>query len=81
MRTWQRFFKKIKRKPLEIFPKFVYWLEVPSKHLWIELDIVHIATAGSLVAVDSLDPIFDDLFTPFGDNDRCFACNVDSAVF
>ena len=34
----------------------------------MELDIVHIATAVVLAAADSLDSIFDDLFTPFDDN-------------
>ena len=40
----------------------------------MELDIGHIAIASSLAAVDSLEPIFDDLFTPFS-NGRC---NLDS---
>ena len=44
----------------------------------MELDIVHIATTVSLAAIDLFDPIFKDLFTLFGNNDRYFACNVDS---
>ena len=43
----------------------------------MELDIVHIANTGSWAAVNSLNPIFDDFFTPIGDNSRYFACNVD----
>ena len=35
----------------------------------MELDIIHIATAVSAGAVDSLDPFFNDLLTPFGGND------------
>ena len=45
------------------------------------LGTVHIVTAGSSIAVDSLDPIFDDLFIPFGDNDCYFTCNVDFEFF
>ena len=44
----------------------------------MELDIVHIVFADSLAAVDSLKSIYDDMFTSFHDNDRYFACNVDS---
>ena len=53
------------------------------KHLYfyMEHDIVHTATVGSSATVDSLDPIIDDLFTPFGGNDRYFACNVSSEFF
>ena len=47
----------------------------------MELDIVHIATTVSLAAIDLFDPIFKDLFTLFGDNNRYFACNVDSEFF
>ena len=47
----------------------------------MQLDIVHIGTAGSWAAIDSLATIFDDLFTPFGGNDRYFACNVGSEFF
>ena len=44
----------------------------------MELDIVHIATAVSSEVVDSLDHFFNDLFTPFGGNDRYFTFNVGS---
>ena len=44
----------------------------------MELDIVHIATAYLSATVDSLDLIFNDLFTSFDGNERYFACNVDS---
>ena len=47
----------------------------------MQLDIVHKVTAGSLAAVDCLDPTFDELYTPFLDNDSYFACNVDSEFF
>ena len=66
------FFLLIKRKPLEIFLKIFYRLEVQSKHLFMELVIVHTATADSSAAVVSLDPICDDVFTLVGGNDRYF---------
>ena len=47
----------------------------------MQLDIVQIAAADSLATVDSLDLIFEDLFTVFGDNNRYFECNVDSEFF
>ena len=47
----------------------------------MQLDIVLLATAGSSTAVDSLDPIFNDLFTSFGGNNCYFACNVGSEFF
>ena len=43
----------------------------------MEPGFIHIATAGLSTAVNSLDPIFDDLFIPFGDKD----CNVDFKFF
>ena len=42
----------------------------------MELDIVYLAAADSSEVADWLDTIFDDLFTPFGDNDHYFASNV-----
>ena len=39
----------------------------------MELNIVHAGTTGSAV-VDSLDPIFDDLFVLFIGNNRYFVC-------
>ena len=42
----------------------------------MEFDIVHMAGV-----LDSLDPFFNDLFTPFGGNDRYFAFNAGKEFF
>ena len=79
-RNWQLCLY-IKRNPLEIFPKIVYRLEIQSEYLLMELNIVHIANTISSGTVDSLEPFFKDLFTPFGGNDLYFVFNVGSEFF
>ena len=45
-----------------------------------EWNSVHMATAGTFAAVDSLDPIFDDSATYFGRNGCYFPFNVGSEL-
>ena len=60
---------------MQIFPEIVYRPEEQSKHLLMELDIVHIANAISSGLVDSLDPFFNDLLTKFFQRPRHVGIN------